>query len=97
MPFRLALENRERVILGTDAMPRLGFVFQEGEDGEEAGVKKDTLMKTLSTGEKKALYVLNIIFEVEARRKLHKRPCLFSMILRTRLTTEINTLLFNTL
>ena len=69
VPFRLALENRERVILGTDAMPRLGFVFQEGEDGEEAGVKKDTLMKTLSTGEKKALYVLNIIFEVEARRK----------------------------
>lgn len=50
-------------------MLSLGFVFREDDGGEEASVDRDTLMKALSTGEKKALYVLNIIFEVEARRK----------------------------
>lgn len=70
VPFRLELENREAVILGHDPMPRLGFVFQEEvEGGEEARVGRDTLMRALSNGEKKALYILNIIFEVEARQK----------------------------
>ena len=70
VPFRLELENREAVILGHDPMPRLGFVFQEEvEGGEEARVERDTLMRTLSNGEKKALYILNIIFEVEARER----------------------------
>ncbi|MXX72635.1 MAG: phage infection protein [Gemmatimonadetes bacterium] len=70
VPFRLELENREAVILGHDPMPRLGFVFQEEvEGGEETRVGRDTLMRALSNGEKKALYILNIIFEVEAREK----------------------------
>lgn len=68
VPFKLVLENRERVILGTDQIPRLGFEFHEGEGGQSADVNRTTLMRALSTGEKKALYVLNIIFEVEARR-----------------------------
>ncbi len=76
VPFRLVLENRERVILGSDPIPRLGFVFQEDGGGGEAGVAKDTLMKTLSTGEKKALYILNIIFEIEARRKANQETLL---------------------
>ena len=76
VPFRLALENRERVILGTDSMLRLGYTFQEDEGGEKTSVEKNTLMKTLSSGEKKALYVLNIIFEVEARRNA-KQETLF--------------------
>ena len=70
VPFRLELENREAVILGHDPMPRLGFVFQEdAEGGEETRVERDTLMRALSNGERKALYILNIIFEVEAREK----------------------------
>ena len=68
VPFKLVLENRERVILGTDQIPRLGFEFHEGGEGQSVDVNRDTLMRTLSTGERKALYVLNIIFEVEARR-----------------------------
>ena len=72
VPFELVLENRERVMLGTDNLPRLGFVFDEGEGGDRAKVNKDTLMRALSTGERKALYVLNIIFEVEARRKVQQ-------------------------
>ena len=69
VPFRLVVENRERVILGADSIPRLGFIFQEDEGQEETKVTRETLMKRLSTGEKKALYILNIIFEVEARKK----------------------------
>ncbi len=35
---------------------------------ERIAVEKAALMQALSTGEKKALYILNIIFEVEARK-----------------------------
>ena len=45
----------------------LGFTFEDGAD--QVSVEKAQLMKVLSTGEKKALYILNIIFEIEARRK----------------------------
>ena len=69
VPFRLSMINRERVILGTDSMPRLGFTFQDEAGGESANVERRTLMQTLSTGEKKALYVLNVIFEIQARRR----------------------------
>ena len=69
VPFRLAPKNREAVILGDDSMLSLEFVFHEDDGGQDARVDRDTLMQALSTGEKKALYVLNIIFEVEARRK----------------------------
>ena len=70
VPFELNLVNRERVMLGTDPMPRLAFIFKEEDGGAEAKVEKTTLMKALSTGEKKALYLLNVIFEIEARRRV---------------------------
>ena len=76
VPFRLTMVNRERVILGTEAMPRLGFTFRDEAGGESASVEHDTLMQTLSTGEKKALYVLNIIFEIQARRKAGRQTLL---------------------
>ena len=69
VPFRLSMVNRERVILGTDAMPRLGFTFQDGTGVTGTSVDRGTLMATLSTGEKKALYVLNVIFEIQARQR----------------------------
>ena len=69
VPFELIVENRQRVILGADALPQLGFKFQEGEGKEKADITKDKLIDRLSAGERKALYILNIIFEVETRRK----------------------------
>lgn len=68
VPFVLTAKNRVSVILGQEPILSLGFTFQDGQ--EEAPVEKAALMKVLSNGEKKALYVLNIIFEVEARKKL---------------------------
>ncbi len=70
VPFKLSAKNRTAVILGEEPMLTLGFTFEDGDD--QAAVEKTTLMQALSQGEKKALYILNIIFEVEARRKANQ-------------------------
>ncbi|TYR34878.1 phage infection protein [Mesorhizobium microcysteis] len=67
VPFKLVAKNRVEVILGQQPMLSLGFTFEDGE--ESASVDRLALMAALSTGEKKALYVLNIIFEIQARQK----------------------------
>jgi hypothetical protein len=65
VPFRLEAKNRVSVILGQESMLELGFSYEDGPD--TVSVEKTALMMALSTGEKKALYILNIIFEVQAR------------------------------
>lgn len=67
VPFKLSAENRVSVILGQEQMLRLAFTFEDGAD--KASVERAALMQALSTGEKRAFYILNIIFEVEARKK----------------------------
>jgi hypothetical protein len=67
VPFKLEATNRLHVILGQEPMLSLGFTFQDGN--EKAAVDRTALMQALSTGEKKAFYVLNILFEVEVRKK----------------------------
>lgn len=68
VPFTLTAKNKISVILGGEPMLSLGFTFKDGAD--KVTVEKSALMQVLSTGEKKALYILNIIFEIEARKKL---------------------------
>ena len=67
VPFKLEASNRIDVILGQQEMLSLGFVFDDGT--EQAPVDRAALLQALSTGEKKAFYVLNILFEIEARKK----------------------------
>lgn len=67
VPFKLTAKNKIPVILGQEPMLSLAFTFEDGVD--QAPVEKAALMQVLSTGEKRAFYVLNIIFEVEARKK----------------------------
>lgn len=67
VPFKLDAQNKVAVMLGAEPLLSLGFVYCEG--GETAQIGKTELLRALSTGERKALYVLNIIFEVEVRRK----------------------------
>ncbi len=66
VPFTLVAENRLGVMLKKEPALKLGFVFKDGD--EEAPVKKETLMEVLSTGERKALYILNLLFEIQVRR-----------------------------
>jgi len=66
VPFRLEVINKIEVMLGQDNVPRLGFIFKDGD--QEITVGRDALLQTLSTGEKKAFYVLNILFDIEVKR-----------------------------
>lgn len=66
VPFKLKIENQEDVILKNE-VPSITFTFKDSIG--ETGVKKDDLLNVLSSGEKRALYILNIIFEVETRKK----------------------------
>lgn len=67
VPFTLVVSNQDDVILkGT--RPELSFTFYEGDIPKP--VNKKLLLEVLSQGEKRALYILNILFEINARRKL---------------------------
>lgn len=65
VPFRLEVENLVQVILGQEKAPKLGFRFVDGD--EQVEVVKEQLLATLSTGERKAFYILNILFDMQAR------------------------------
>ncbi|MCY4445417.1 MAG: hypothetical protein OXC02_03020 [Rhodobacteraceae bacterium] len=67
VPFTLEAKNKESVMLESNHMLELGYRFHDGSD--QAEVERKDLIKSLSQGEKKALYILNVIFEVEVRRK----------------------------
>jgi len=67
VPFTLVPKNKIAVMLKENTALNLSFSFKDGAD--EAVLEREDLLTALSTGEKKALYVLNIIFEVEARIK----------------------------
>lgn len=67
VPFRLRAENRIQVRLGQEKVLRLGFTFEDGS--ESAEVAEPDLMRTLSTGEMKAFYLLHVMFEMEVRKK----------------------------
>ncbi len=71
VPFKLQATNRLPVILGQEPMLSLGFTFEDG--GDKAAVERTALMQALSTGEKKAFYVLNILFEIEVRKKAQQQ------------------------
>ena len=66
MPFILSIENQEDAILQLK-QPILKFHFKDWEDIVEKD--KNSLLKILSQWEKRALYLLNIIFEIQARKK----------------------------
>jgi len=66
VPFKLKIKNKEDVILKNE-VPSISFKFKDSSG--EIEVDKYDMLNVLSTGEKRALYILNIIFEVEARKK----------------------------
>lgn len=64
VPFRLEITNQEDVIL-RDTAPSVLFSYTDGKDTAKIGEKG--LFEVLSMGERRALYMLNILFEVRAR------------------------------
>jgi len=67
VPFELFVKNRITVMLGDEKVPKLGFTFRDG--GERKNMEKDSLLEVLSMGEKKAFYILNVLFEIQVRVK----------------------------
>ncbi len=65
VPFKMNICNQEDVILKGNA-PNIQFSFCE--NGEIAIKERSELLQVLSRGEKRALYLLQILFELEAKK-----------------------------
>lgn len=71
VPFKISVENQDDVILKSQG-PNFKFIFVDNEL-QFIAIEENELLKVLSNGEKRALYILNIIFEVEARKSNNKK------------------------
>ncbi|MGG3158443.1 hypothetical protein ABEP50_22600 [Priestia megaterium] len=67
VPYTLSIKNKEDTILRNEA-PSIHYFFKDREESVES-VNEDILLSVLSQGETRALYLLNIIFEIESRKK----------------------------
>lgn len=65
MPFTLSLFNQANAALGREKA-KLKFTFKDGDDQVDCTRSQVT---SLSQGERRALYLLNFIFEVEDRKR----------------------------
>lgn len=74
VPFKLTAKNRTAVMLGHETMIDLEFTYHDGPDN--VPVDSDALLRALCTGEKRALYILNVMFEIEARREASRETLL---------------------
>jgi hypothetical protein len=66
VPFELKIENQEDVIL-KEQSPRIAFLFRDPQ--ADVKIERALLLDVLSQGERRALYLLNILFELNVRRK----------------------------
>lgn len=76
LPFRVKVQNTKDSVLGLKK-PELAFYFIDVDTGKKKKMERDFLSKNvLSQGEKRAFYLLNVIFEIRARL-LQKKRTLF--------------------
>ena len=70
VPFEVKINNKANFLLKDEA-PNLSFVYSRGTgtDRQSADLRKDDLMIFLSMGEKRALYLLYILFDLERIRR----------------------------
>lgn len=69
VPFTLEPKNRTELILGNESIIDLDFTYHDLDGKEDAKVEKGALLTALSTGERKAFYILQVLFEIETRKK----------------------------
>ena len=65
VPYTLSVVNQENVILKNEE-PTIHYEYHDQKDDKKH--PRSDLVLSLSTGEKRALYILDLIFEVEARK-----------------------------
>ncbi len=66
VPFKVELQNQKDILLNEETA-QFGFIFSD--DNQDVNVQKEDLQKHLSGGEKRALYILQILFEIETRKR----------------------------
>ena len=67
VPFTLELKNKADILLSEKVSPELIFKYSDGGDAPLAKDRKE-LVSHLSRGEQKAFFILQNIFEIEARK-----------------------------
>jgi len=67
VPFMVSIENTKDIILKQDTA-KLKFTYKD-KDGTDTDTQKKELMNILSRGERRAFHIMQIIFEVEARKR----------------------------
>lgn len=67
--FTLKIENQDDIILKWETAPQVIFEYDEWYWEEPIKVSNDTLKKVLSTWERRTLFILNLLFELSARKK----------------------------
>lgn len=74
VPFNAVITNKSSVILGKST-PNIDLKFEHVKTNKKREVRKDDVegLKFLSQGEKRALYILNLMFNIEARKKENKK------------------------
>lgn len=66
VPFVIEPSNQEDVILNME-LPSFKYIFSDNRGQKE--IAKDNLLNVLSTGEKRAYYILNMIFQILVSKK----------------------------
>ncbi len=73
VPFKVELQNQKDILLNEE-IAQFRFIFSD--DNQDVNVQKEDLQKHLSGGEKRALYILQILFEIEARKRSNETQLL---------------------
>jgi len=72
VPFKLKVLNQEDVILKDKTIPSISFIYNDGRSDGKGDLEIDensSKLKAFSTGEQRALYLLNVIFEIKAKEE----------------------------
>lgn len=74
VPFKATITNKSSVVLGKSA-PSIVFLFEDLNTDKKREINKEDIegVNVLSQGEKRALYILNLMFNIEARKKENKK------------------------
>ncbi len=70
-PFEIVVPNQDDVMLN-DKLPEFVFKYIDKETGESQRVQRKNLEDVLSQGEKRSLYLLNIIYDLEFLKSIGK-------------------------
>ncbi|MBK9459919.1 MAG: hypothetical protein IPN94_10925 [Sphingobacteriales bacterium] len=73
VPFKIKIKNQEDVILKNEPASLI-FTYEDGASTKDLGGAE--INESLSTGEQRVFYLLNIIFQIETRKKIGMTNCL---------------------